>query len=507
MSARVARSKESDPYNLGPLASGLHSIMAAISQKSEKQLSKTRFAGRFIGGKVAGVTAMSAFYGAVATFGTASTGTAISTLSGAAATNATLYWIGGLVGGGVAAGATVMTFGATAVGAGAMLWWSHKFGSKPRQLSELSLLEKRILCSCDILLRALEPEKGDAVTTSRRVPSRAERMLLSQDGVQPVIAAISSGLFSEGGQELLKKRLKRKYVKTLSAEYEKLIDWQKAFSRTFPRKPSRKAKSGNSGGSVLQRIWRIFSGEKEQEVDVQLTASGSVFGTFVSVINDSSSPLSVEQKLVLDAFRHSRTELNDATVEEISHYLNSLAADELKEATKVTSGHFRALLKTRNQLASEPAVEAGPEAFGEDVIFLCQGDEIEIFQPTASVSTDMIHEHLMLYPGVEVRASGSLESEKLIAIIEGLESREFKDYLLNQGVIHRLAELKSLGFITDISDELVSSAYVVAATTVHSIMVKKQSPPEALNDALVISGIIASGNAISNAIGDVLGLP
>lgn len=175
--------------------------------------------------------------------------------------------------------------------------------------------------------------------------------------------------------------------------------------------------------------------------------------------------------------------------------------------TKVTSGHFRALLKTRNQLASEPAVEAGPEAFGEDVIFLCQGDEIEIFQPTASVSTDMIHEHLMLYPGVEVRASGSLESEKLIAIIEGLESREFKDYLLNQGVIHRLAELKSLGFITDISDELVSSAYVVAATTVHSIMVKKQSPPEALNDALVISGIIASGNAISNAIGDVLGLP
>lgn len=39
------------------------------------------------------------------TFGTASTGTAIGALSGAAATTAKFFWVGSLVGGGVATGA------------------------------------------------------------------------------------------------------------------------------------------------------------------------------------------------------------------------------------------------------------------------------------------------------------------------------------------------------------------------------------------------------------------
>ncbi len=51
-------------------------------------------------------------YGAAATFGTASTGTAIATLSGAAATNATLAFLGGSAtavgGGGIALGTTVL---------------------------------------------------------------------------------------------------------------------------------------------------------------------------------------------------------------------------------------------------------------------------------------------------------------------------------------------------------------------------------------------------------------
>ena len=75
-------------------------------------------------GALAGVTAM----GVVSTFATASTGTAISALSGAAATNATLAWFGGGAiaagGGGMALGAAVLTGGTAAVvmaaGAGIM---------------------------------------------------------------------------------------------------------------------------------------------------------------------------------------------------------------------------------------------------------------------------------------------------------------------------------------------------------------------------------------------------
>jgi hypothetical protein len=73
-------------------------------------------------GIIAGTVGTSALTGAliiVATYGTASTGTAISTLSGAAATSASLAWFGGSSvaagGGGVAAGSAVLTGGVAVV--------------------------------------------------------------------------------------------------------------------------------------------------------------------------------------------------------------------------------------------------------------------------------------------------------------------------------------------------------------------------------------------------------
>lgn len=61
---------------------------------------------------LSGVATSAAVYGLVGTLAAASTGTAISTLSGAAATNATLAWLGGGTiaagGGGVAAGTVVL---------------------------------------------------------------------------------------------------------------------------------------------------------------------------------------------------------------------------------------------------------------------------------------------------------------------------------------------------------------------------------------------------------------
>ncbi len=66
-------------------------------------------------GQGAGVGALASFgaLGAVSTFATASTGTAIGTLSGAAATNATLAWLGG---GSLAAGGFGMAGGMVALG-------------------------------------------------------------------------------------------------------------------------------------------------------------------------------------------------------------------------------------------------------------------------------------------------------------------------------------------------------------------------------------------------------
>ncbi len=98
------------------------------------------------------IAAESAIMSLVAGVGTASTGTAISSLSGAAATNASLAWLGGGAvsagGGGVAAGSVVLTGGVVVVAAAAtyaVVWGVGEYNnadvSKRAELSSRRLLD------------------------------------------------------------------------------------------------------------------------------------------------------------------------------------------------------------------------------------------------------------------------------------------------------------------------------------------------------------------------------
>lgn len=90
------------------------------SIKETGEISKYNKTKAVVGGATAGAVTAAGTTAAVAAFGSASTGTAIASLSGAAATKATLAWLGGgaLVagGGGVAMGVIVLTAGAGTVG-------------------------------------------------------------------------------------------------------------------------------------------------------------------------------------------------------------------------------------------------------------------------------------------------------------------------------------------------------------------------------------------------------
>ena len=81
--------------------SALDGICASITQTSPKVQSQMTSA---VAAKL-GALGVAGGLSGLLTFGTASTGTAIGALSGAAATTAKLFWVGSLVGGGVTAGA------------------------------------------------------------------------------------------------------------------------------------------------------------------------------------------------------------------------------------------------------------------------------------------------------------------------------------------------------------------------------------------------------------------
>ncbi|MDM8566637.1 hypothetical protein QUF74_13425 [Candidatus Halobeggiatoa sp. HSG11] len=97
-------------------------------------------------GAAAGTLASATAFGLVTTFATAGTGTAIASLSGAAATNATLAWIGGGTlaagGGGVAAGITVMTGGVAliAIGIGSGVMYMYHLGDEKTERKRVANL-------------------------------------------------------------------------------------------------------------------------------------------------------------------------------------------------------------------------------------------------------------------------------------------------------------------------------------------------------------------------------
>ena len=128
----------------------LNYLVACLLQTSSKDAS--RFTGTFsklLVGKISALGATGGILGLVGSFGTAGTGTAIATLHGAAATSATLAWVGGLVGGGMLAG-SIATGG---LGFVAGIGTYKLLSSKAKEYDKLNVIERHFVDKSTILIQ------------------------------------------------------------------------------------------------------------------------------------------------------------------------------------------------------------------------------------------------------------------------------------------------------------------------------------------------------------------
>jgi hypothetical protein len=170
--------------DLESLEAALTEVVGAILQKSN------RVAGTIIGVATsklvaAGITAGT--MGAIGAFGAASTGTAIATLSGAAATTATLYWIGSTVGLGVAAGGLMLAGGAFAVGIPSAIWVRKKVLGRPRTEDNLTQQEQALLYATLRLATATR-----AIRQGGTSPRSEEKHLVAKYSIAPLVDALRS---------------------------------------------------------------------------------------------------------------------------------------------------------------------------------------------------------------------------------------------------------------------------------------------------------------------------
>ncbi|MCK5720646.1 MAG: hypothetical protein KAH84_11975 [Thiomargarita sp.] len=147
--SKLAKSRSFAPlssgFTGGMMASAVFAYGAYFLGYSDlKMANRNMIAGGV--GAAAGTLASATTFGLIATFGTASTGTAIASLSGAAATNATLAAIGGGTlatgGGGVAAGATILTGGTIliVIGVGASIMYMYNLGDEETERQRVQYL-------------------------------------------------------------------------------------------------------------------------------------------------------------------------------------------------------------------------------------------------------------------------------------------------------------------------------------------------------------------------------
>lgn len=124
----------------------LKSIVTTIYQTKDTSIFQN-----LVVSKVAGVGTTAGAFGLASLVGTASTGTAIGTLSGGALTNATLAWIGGSV----FTGTIVLAGGALAGGYIA----TKLYNGKMRDANDIYDYEKEIINACLVLVKSIEEEK------------------------------------------------------------------------------------------------------------------------------------------------------------------------------------------------------------------------------------------------------------------------------------------------------------------------------------------------------------
>lgn len=141
---------------LGDADTALTKLVANILQVSHKDSSKLV---NVVIAKASGAASAAGVLGLISAFGTASTGTAIAGLSGAAASSATLYWLGSLVGGGAVVGGFMTGGIAIAVGYFGLKWWK----GKPRKPEDLTEEEKAIVDASLGLIKAFREQRESKV--------------------------------------------------------------------------------------------------------------------------------------------------------------------------------------------------------------------------------------------------------------------------------------------------------------------------------------------------------
>ena len=373
----------------------INSCVLQISRSDSEKLAEKL--GRAVTSKLTGAAASAGLLGLVSSFGVAGTGTAISSLSGAAATNATLAWVGGLFGGGMAAGAVVTGGVMTAVAFGVY----GLLGSEARGFEDLSDSEKRIVQSTGLLIAAINEVLEDGSKTLSI--DEADRLLLNT--LRPIF-----DLLNENAESIISSLDVKNGI---AFKQHAIIDFEK---------------------NVLDGFQHFISGETASR-RLRYPAY-AIVGVVYALLNHEEVDGSRESQLVLAALRRSSNVFETASEQELAELLSLYDPEGLKGLVSNVKGIYHEMLFVDDYNSSHSdtyaAMHESTTHPGSDVVIYSADTDQALaeYQFKSTNSESAIREHFEKYPDIEVKATDELASKN----IENVESSGYSNQELTGDV-------------------------------------------------------------------------
>jgi len=381
--------------------------------------------------------------------GSASTGTAIGSLSGAAFTNASLAWVGGTV----FTGSVIIGVASIAGGIGAALgagWAYRKFAAgEKREKGELEEQEQRILDVCLSLAVAFrEQEKA-----GRDIDAISARAVYG-DALKPLCEELLECKYRAKSWHILARR-------NLSAAIDKLQDvtgYLHSWSKSNPN-----------------------------------VAVGIVSVVIMQLLADDIPNFSEHEKFVLEALRRSNNDLTNASDEELAAYIQNMEPAQISGLSNNVKGIYHELVyqNKENTDGDQYIVEIfeATNHAGSDIrIINTDTDEVREVQLKATKYISYIREHNEKYENIEVFAT-----EEVANTDPSLTSTGFTNAELNEDVSNVMEGLDDY----DDPGALASMSIAAMVTLARNarVLLKSGSISQNEKETLIKDGAISAGVA------------
>lgn len=319
--------------------------------------------------KLAGAAIPVSFFSVAALAGTASTGTAIGSLSGAAFTSSALAWIGGsvamgtlVVGGAAIAGALAAPFAVKPLANKYVL-------GKTRKIDDLSAPEKQLVDACSALAIGLrQAEKGGLALN----PATAST--LNEDALAPLVEKASEVLLLSQEWPILQRRWYRNAFTELS-------------------------------------YLRGFAKQTSTLIEPLIVGIGS--GLIFNLLSEGPHAFSPAEQDILDAIRRSSNDLSEMTNHEIAQYVQELSPEQLQGFKSNVKGiaHELQFARMENSDGDEFRVElfGSTNHPGADVrIINIETGEARELQLKATSYGAYVEEHFAKYADIPVMTTSEI---------------------------------------------------------------------------------------------------